>query len=72
MDFKPTFEEVHALIVLAGRAGVDFSDGIDSDDPNYARSLNYNEHMLLNSLFRNVFYYVAWRQGEDFWKDILA
>ncbi|MFX1521841.1 MAG: hypothetical protein ACFFCD_18200 [Promethearchaeota archaeon] len=72
MDFMPTFEEIHELIVSAGRAGVDFSDGIDSNDTKYVRSLNYNEGMLLNSLFRNVFYDVAWRQGEDFWKDILA
>jgi hypothetical protein len=72
MDFKPSFDQIHDLIVLAGKAGVDFSDGIDCEDPKYARSLNYNVEMLLNSLFRNVFYDVAMRQDETIWSDIIA
>ena len=72
LGYSPTFEEIHALVVEAGRAGVDFSDGIDAPDPGYARSLNYDHAGLFNALFRNVFYEIAWEQGEDFWQEVLA
>lgn len=72
LGFEPECEFVHSIIVMAGAAGVDFSDAIDNSDPSYAKSLNYDHYMLMNSLFRNVFYDVAWAQGEDFWKHILA
>lgn len=70
--YSPSFEDVHALVVEAGRAGVGFTDGIDSPDPSYARSLNYDQSGLLNALFRNVFYEIAWKQGEGFWQEFLA
>jgi hypothetical protein len=64
LDFTPSFEELHELIVSANQAGVDFSeDGIYSSDPNFAKKLVYHEETLLNMLYRNIFNNVAGRQG---------
>lgn len=68
--YSPTFEEIHALAKEAGAAGVEFTDGVDSD-VEYAKSLNYTASDLLNATFRNVFFHIAYEQGEDFWHGII-
>jgi hypothetical protein len=72
MGFYPTFEAIHELVVEAGKAGVDFSDNVDTPDIEYARSLKYDVAMLLNVLYRNVFFEIAMAQGEEFWQDIIT
>ena len=72
LNYSPDFEDVHAIVVKAGNAGVDFSDGIDVDDLEYVCSLNYDAYMLMNALFRNVFFEIACMQEDSFWQDILS
>lgn len=67
ITYDPSFDEVHAITVEAGRAGVDFSDGLDSPDLRYVKSLSYDRYMLMNALFRNVFCALVWSQGREFW-----
>jgi hypothetical protein len=67
LGYRPSFEEVHAVVVEAGRAGIDFSDSIDQCDAAGARDLGYDTALLLNTLFRNTFYWIASHQDEDLW-----
>lgn len=72
INHDPAFEDVHQIVIEAGAAGVDFFDGIDAHGPAYAKSLSYDKYMLMNTLFRNVFFDLAWAQSEEFWSEILA
>ena len=73
LGYYPTFEDVHAIIVGAGRAGIDFSDCVDQHNVIAAKEvLGYDTDLLLNTLFRNTFYWIASNQDEELWQNLTA
>ncbi len=73
IGYQPSFEEVHAIIVEAGCAGIDFSDGVDVCSIDDAKNvLGYGTESLLNTLFRNTFYWIASNQSEELWLNLIS
>lgn len=71
IGYYPSFIDVHAIIVEAGRAGIDFSDCVDQYDVDDAKEiLGYDTDLLLNTLFRNTFFWIASNQDEELWLNL--
>lgn len=70
LGYRPSFEEVHAIVVEAGRAGIDFSDCVDGCNAVEAKEeLGYDTNSLLIKLFENAFFWIA-ANNDDIWYNL--
>jgi len=72
LGYEISFEATLALAKLCGRAGAEFTDGVDSCDVEEAKELGYETLDLLNETFRNTFFEVAYCQGEEQWLEFTS
>ncbi|MDE1714908.1 hypothetical protein PWG14_20685 (plasmid) [Chromobacterium amazonense] len=72
LDYEITFEATLALAKICGEAGVEFTDGINQCNIDQAKALGYETIELLNAIFRNTFFEVAYSQGEEQWHEFLS
>ena len=66
IGFRTNSEDIHYLIKLAAKAGVDFSDSLERLSLSQIEKMGYDLTEMMNSLFRNTFYELLYSQGEKF------
>ena len=72
LGYEISFESALALAKLCGDAGAEFTDGVDGCTVDQAKGLGYETLGLLNEIFRNTFFEVANRQGEEQWLEFTS
>ena len=72
LGYEISFESALALANLCGKAGAEFTDGVDGCTEAQAKELGYDTATLLNETFRNTFFEVAYRHENDGWMDFIG
>ena len=65
LNYEISFEEALSIAKQCGDAGVEFTDGVDGSTTTEAKAMGYDTGSLLNETFRNTFFEIAWRQGDQ-------
>jgi hypothetical protein len=72
LGYEISFDAALALAKVCGEAGAEFTDGVDGCNVDQAKALGYETLDLLNETFRNTFFEVAYRQGEEQWLEFTS
>jgi hypothetical protein len=72
LGYEISFDAALGLAKVCGKAGAEFTDGVDRCTIDQAKELGYDTLDLLNEAFRNTFFEVAYQQGEEPWLEFTS
>jgi hypothetical protein len=64
LGYEVSFEEALSVAETCGKAGVEFTDSVDSCSVAEAKELGYDTLSVLNAAFRNTFFEVVFQQDD--------